>query len=61
MTVISTDIYDDGFPPAEEEVTGCGAEDDGQAEPSVESHDDEHQEVGEGQLKDDFKLSIWTT
>ena len=51
MAVIAGHVDDDGLPPAEKEVTGRGAEDDGQAEPGVESHDDEHEEVGECQLK----------
>ena len=51
MAVIAGHVDDDGLPPAEKEVTGGGAEDDGQAEPGVESHDDEHEEVGECQLK----------
>ena len=52
MAVLSTDIYDDRFSPSEKKVSGCRTGNDGQAKPRVECHHDQHQEVGDGQLKE---------
>ena len=50
VAMFSSDINDNGFPPSEEEISGRRSEHDGQAEPRVERHHDQHEEVGDGQL-----------
>ena len=51
VAVVAADVYDDRLPPSEEKVTGSRAENDGQAEPGVERHHDQHQEVRYRQLQ----------
>jgi hypothetical protein len=50
VAVFASDIDNDGLPPPEEEVSGRRPEHNGQAEPRVERHHDQHQEVRDGQL-----------
>ena len=56
VAMFSSDIDDDGFPPSEEEMSGRRSEDDGQAEPRVKRHHDQHEEVGDGQLNRKQKI-----
>ena len=45
---VLVDVDDDGLLPAEDEVAGAGAEDDGDAEPAVVGHEDKHEEIADG-------------
>lgn len=45
------EVYDDRFAPAEEEVAGSGAQDDGGAEPRVVGHEHQHQHVAHENLQ----------
>ena len=58
MAVIGMDVYDNGLPPAEQEVAGRRADDDGQAEPRVERHHDQHQKVSKSELKEEKRIYI---
>ena len=46
------DIDDDGAFPSEAEVSGAGAECDGETEPDVVGHEDEHEEIADDDLQD---------
>lgn len=43
-------VYDRGLPPAEEEVPHSEAEDQGETQPHVVRHEDQHEGVGGGGL-----------
>lgn len=45
------DVDDHGFPPAEEEIAEPCPQEDGETEPGVVGHEDEHEEVGEEELQ----------
>ena len=45
------DVHRAGTPGAEEEIAEPGAEDDGDAQPNVVGHEDEHKPVADGELK----------
>ena len=47
---VFVDVDDNGLLPAKDEVARAGAEDDGDAEPAVVGHEDEHEEVADGDL-----------
>lgn len=49
MTVVS-DIDDDGFLPAKQEVASASAERDGYTQPHVVRHEDQHEEVTDDHL-----------
>ena len=57
MTVFSANIHHHGLLPAEHEVADGSPEGDGEAEPDVVSHEDEHETVGEHDLNSQQELA----
>lgn len=45
-------IDNDGFFPAKQEISAGSADDNGQTQPNVVRHKDEHQQKGNGDLQD---------
>lgn len=50
LVAVLGNVHHHSLPPPEEEVSGTGTEEAGEAQPHVVGHEDEHQEVGDQEL-----------